>query len=68
MDKTYVVQWKSKINGRCGIGTILFDQDEAESLVKELNRDFPDIDHYSLDTKNPDQRAIPLPIPVEHPT
>jgi len=43
--KMYVIHWKSKVNGRAGTGTKLFDRDAAESLVEELNREYPQIEH-----------------------
>jgi hypothetical protein len=45
MNKMYVIHWKSKVNGRAGTGTKLFERDEAESLVDELNREYPQIEH-----------------------
>ncbi|GEM_PF-1485797 len=45
MDKTYVIHWKSKVNGRTGTGTTRFTREEAESLAAELNRDYPEIEH-----------------------
>lgn len=45
MDKSYVIYWKSRINGRSGTGTTFFDREEAERLVMELNRDYPEIQH-----------------------
>jgi hypothetical protein len=45
MSNKYVIQWKSKVNGRAGRGTKLFERDEGEELVQELNRDYPDIQH-----------------------
>ena len=39
MNNSYVIQWKSTVNGRAGRGTKRFDKDEAEKLVEELNRD-----------------------------
>ena len=49
MNRMYVVQWKSKVNGRSGRGTRKLDREEAERLVAELNREFPDIDHEVAD-------------------
>jgi hypothetical protein len=51
MSKTYVIQWKSKVNGRAGKGTKLFDLDEAQELVAELNQEYPDIFHELLNTE-----------------
>lgn len=31
-----------------GKGTTLFEKEEAEDLVQELNRDFPDIHHEAV--------------------
>lgn len=48
MNKSYVIQWKSKVNGRAGKGTKLFDREEAERLVDELNREYPQIHHEAI--------------------
>jgi hypothetical protein len=45
MSVAYVIQWKSKVNGRAGRGTKQFDRHEAEQLAQELNREYPDILH-----------------------
>ncbi len=45
MAQAYVIQWKSKVNGRAGRGTKLLELEEARSLVLELNADYPDIHH-----------------------
>jgi hypothetical protein len=50
MSKMYVIQWKSKVNGRAGRGTKLFDQAEAERLVEELNLEYPQIHHEVFET------------------
>jgi MinD superfamily P-loop ATPase len=49
MGKTYVIHWTSKSNGRVGTGTTLFGKEEADHLVEELNRDYPDIQHEVVD-------------------
>ena len=49
MRKSYVIQWKSTINGRAGKGTKLFDRENAERLVEELNREYPQIHHEMVD-------------------
>ena len=49
MSNIYVIQWKSKISGRSGRGTKLFSLEEAEGLVRELNRDYPNIQHELLE-------------------
>jgi hypothetical protein len=48
MNKSYVIQWKSKVNGRAGRGTKRFEKDEADRLVEELNREYPEIEHESI--------------------
>ena len=45
MRKSYVIQWKSTVNGRTGRGTKHFDFEEAESLAHELNQEYPEIHH-----------------------
>ncbi|HTL56760.1 MAG TPA: hypothetical protein VL361_13855 [Candidatus Limnocylindrales bacterium] len=60
MSKTYMIQWKSKINGRAGKGTKQFSLDEAESLVRELNFEYPNIHHEIVDAqadRQPDPEA-----------
>jgi hypothetical protein len=57
MSVTYVIQWKSKLNGRLGKGTKQFSLDEAERLAAELNREYPQIEH----------SAITAPAPAETP-
>ncbi len=59
MSKMYVIQWKSKVNGRAGRGTRSFGRQEAEQLAAELNRDFPNIEHEVVDSKPPDEPATP---------
>jgi hypothetical protein len=48
MNNSYVIQWKSKVNGRAGRGTKRFDKDEVERLVEELNREYPQIEHEAV--------------------
>ena len=50
MKKNYFIQWKSKVNGRAGKGSKLFDREEAENLVDELNREYPQIHHEMVST------------------
>ena len=45
MSNSYVIQWKSRVNGRAGRGTKQFEKSEAEQLVIELNREYPQIVH-----------------------
>ena len=51
MSKTYVIQWKSRVNGRAGKGTKLFTLEEGESLVWELNQEYPNIHHELVDSE-----------------
>jgi hypothetical protein len=51
MNNRYVIQWKSKVNGRAGRGTKQFDKDEVEQLAEQLNREYPQIEH----------EAVPVP-------
>jgi hypothetical protein len=48
MNNSYVIQWKSKVNGRAGRGTKRFEQEEADRLVEELNREYPEIEHTAV--------------------
>lgn len=53
MNKTYVIQWKSTVNGRAGRGTKAFEKAEAEQLVAELNREYPQILHEAVPREAP---------------
>jgi hypothetical protein len=48
MNNSYVIQWKSKVNGRAGRGTKRFEKDEVDQLVEELNREYPQIEHQAI--------------------
>ena len=48
MNNSYVIQWKSKVNGRAGRGTKRFEKDEVDRLVEELNREYPQIEHQAM--------------------
>ena len=48
MNNSYVIQWKSKVNGRAGRGTKRFDKEEVDRLVEELNREYPQIEHSAM--------------------
>jgi hypothetical protein len=48
MNNSYVIQWKSKVNGRAGRGTKRFEKDEVDRLVEELNREYPQIEHEAI--------------------
>ena len=49
MSKKYVIQWKSKGNGRVGKGSKVFGREEAQRLAEELNHEYPDIEHQIMD-------------------
>lgn len=68
MNKTYVIHWRSKTNGRVGTGTNRFDHEEAERLVEELNRDFPEIEHSLVHVgAESDAHSNIVPLPTEEP-
>ena len=48
MNNSYVIQWKSKVNGRAGRGTKRFAKEEVDQLVEELNREYPEIEHRAI--------------------
>jgi len=48
MNNSYVIQWKSKSNGRAGRGTKRFEKEEADRLVQELNQEYPEIEHQAV--------------------
>jgi len=48
MNNSYVIQWKSKVNGRAGRGTKRFEKEEADRLVEELNHEYPEIEHAAV--------------------
>lgn len=49
MSNRFVIQWKSKANGRVGRGSKTFTRNEAEQLAAELNQDYPEIEHQAVD-------------------
>jgi hypothetical protein len=54
--KTHAIFWKSVVSGQIGTGTKRFEKEDAERLAKELNNDYPDINH---------EAVIPVPAAVE---
>lgn len=60
MHASYVIQWKSKSNGRSGMGTKRFDMAEAERLAAELNREYPQIEHAAVPAS-----SAPEPVATE---
>lgn len=61
MNKMYVIQWKSKVNGRAGRGTKQFEKEEADRLAQELNEEYPDIQHETIEAPaKVEEPAIPV--------
>jgi hypothetical protein len=56
----FVIQWKTKVDARCGQGTKVFPKDEAERLVEEPIREYPHIQHEVLGV-SPEQEAESKP-------
>ena len=63
MSMMYVVQWKSKQNGRMGRGTKLFEREAAEQLIAELNHEYPQIEHELVEVPPAAEPAPPKPAP-----
>ena len=66
MNKKYVIQWKSNVNGRAGRGTKMFEKEEAERLAEELNREYPQIHHEVMEVA-PAPAEVPEPQPASDP-
>ena len=69
MNNSYVIQWKSKVNGRAGRGTKRFEKEEAERLIEELNREYPQIEHQAIvattePETQPEGSAADMPTPM----
>jgi hypothetical protein len=45
MSESFVIQWKSIVDGRAGKGTKIFNREEGEELIQELNSEYPEIVH-----------------------
>ena len=43
--KTHVIHWKCRLSGKRGVGSILLGPEQADLLAKELNEEFPEIQH-----------------------
>jgi hypothetical protein len=65
MNKIYAIQWKSKVNGRAGRGTKLFEREEAESLAEELNHEHPQIEHEIVQVQPENEPPSPAPPALE---
>jgi hypothetical protein len=44
-DKQYRIEWRNKTTGQTGRGTKRFERSEALKLARELNHDYPHIEH-----------------------
>lgn len=42
------IHWRRRSDGRTGMGPRQFEQAEAETLARELNRDYPAIEHQAV--------------------
>jgi len=65
MNMSYVIQWKSKVNGRAGRGTKRFEKEESDRLVEELNREYPEIEHASVPAADESAAEPIVPNPSE---
>ncbi|HLH56156.1 MAG TPA: hypothetical protein VKY92_21320 [Verrucomicrobiae bacterium] len=65
MSKSYVIEWKSLVNGRAGRGTKVFELEEARQLAEELNREYPGIHHEPVES--PESQPAPVPAEAEIP-
>lgn len=61
MNKKYRIQWKSKVNGRAGKGTKLFDYEQGQILVEELNLEYPQIQHELIEAPPPNTTPLEPP-------
>ena len=57
MRKLFIIQWKSKVNGRAGKGAKLFTEEEANELARELNQEYPQIEHEAVNTEREAERS-----------
>ncbi len=62
MNNSYVIQWKSNVNGRAGRGSKRFDKDEAERLVTELNHEYPQIQHEAVPAGTSEPEPVSEPV------
>ena len=67
MNNSYVIQWKSKVNGRAGRGTKRFAKDDADQLVAELNREYPQIEHEAVSAPEMEPHPEAAPAALEEP-
>ena len=61
MSNNHVIKWKSKVNGRTGRGTKLFEKEEARRLAEELNHEYPEIEHEAVEAESESATATSGP-------
>ena len=44
--KEYVIRWRSHVTGEKGGGTIPFTKADAQEQIVDLNKRWPEIDHW----------------------
>jgi len=67
MSFAYAIQWRSRINGSSGKGTKLFQREEAEHLARELNREYPQIEHEAISVEPGGESDVAKPGPEGEP-
>ncbi len=59
MEKTYIIIWRARSNGRTGQSKKVLDIQEANVLAAELNREYPEYEHLVLNTADPQAKPTP---------
>ena len=65
MSKSYIIEWKSQVNGRAGRGTKRFEEREAKDLAEELNREYPAIHHEAVEIEDASTPASEPPFAAQ---
>lgn len=65
MSKTFVIGWKSTKSGRIGLGKALFTRAEAGRIAEELNHDYPEFEHFPVESGEASAPAEPIELPLE---
>jgi hypothetical protein len=55
--KTHVIHWRCRTSGKTGIGSIFLEAVKADLLAKELNEEFPEIEHEAKVPENTSSRS-----------
>ena len=58
--KTHIIHWRCRLSGKIGMGCILLAPEEADLLVKELNEEFPEIQHEAQLSEKAPLRSIAI--------